>query len=134
MASRNIYRETLLTLPLADEAAYLEHAISFVRTFVAPERRDRWLHLLVDRPKRAVRDSHKLRSALDGRRCEQSDEREIAGLAGLGIYHKFSEEPRLMTAAMAVELCVGREGLLFLQPGRLAVYFFHEFEIWLCRA
>ena len=120
--------------PVAEEAMWIEHASRFVTAFVVPARRDRWRWLLLERPRRIGRDSHKLHSDLDPRFCQSEGVLPPEVLTGEGLYYPFADLPRVVPAS-SIDLAVGNGDAIFsLVPGKLAVYFFHEGEIWLCRA
>jgi hypothetical protein len=118
--------------PVAEEADWHRHATGFAAAFVSPERRARWAELLTRRPRRNSRDSHKLHSHLDRRFCHPSNHWP-ADLRGNGLFYDFFEVPRIVPASQAETVAGGGDAIFSLVPGVLAVYFFHEGEIWLCR-
>jgi hypothetical protein len=117
--------------PTADEAEWLQHATAFVAAFVTPPKRERWAELLTRRPRQISRNSHKLHSALDRRSCHR-----VAVLPptirGVGLFYGFVDAPRVVPAEDA-EMACGGDAIFSLIPGKLAVYFFHESEVWLCQ-
>jgi hypothetical protein len=126
--------ELLESCPVAEEAVRLRHATTFVAAFVTPAKRERWLELLTRRPRRLGRDSHKLHSDLDRRTCRCVGATVPDGLHGEGVFDPFNDTPRIVPADLAPELAGGGDAILSLVPGELALYFFHEGEVWLCRA
>jgi hypothetical protein len=105
-----------------------------VTAFVTPAKRDRWRWLLTSRPRRIGRDSHKLHSDLDRRICRpvRMLTTELRGGGG-GLFYEFADAPKVVPAD-SVALAAGAGDAIFsLVPGELAVYFFHEGEIWLCQ-
>lgn len=125
--------EVLEACPVADEATWLRHAAGFVAAFVAPDRRDRWAELLARRPRRTDRNAHKLHSALDRRLC-----RRVAALPpsirGLGLFYRFFDAPRVVPAEDAESAAGGGDAIFSVIPGELAVFYFHEGELWLCQS
>ena len=57
-----------------------------------------------------------------------------AGFSGDGVFYGFSDAPRVVPAALASAAAGGGDAIFSLVPGVLAVYFFHEGEVWLCRS
>jgi hypothetical protein len=119
--------------PVAEEADWLRHATGFVTTFVAPDNRQRWAELLTRRPRRIGRDSHKLHSAIDRRCCRVVTELPAA-VRGEGLFYGFFDAPRVVPAERAAVAAGGGDAIFSLIPGKLAVYFFHEGEMWLCQS
>jgi hypothetical protein len=134
VARRNDRVELLEATPVADEVTYLRHMTAFVEAFVLAARRERWLYLLREKPKRAPRDAHKLRNDLDVRWCTGPwSYGDDLGLTQDGVYYEFFGEPHVLSPAEAESIGTGRDAIYSVVPGRLAVFFFHEFETWLCR-
>lgn len=125
--------EVLAACPVAEEVAWLQHATGFVTAFVTPAKRERWAELLTRRPRRVRENSHKLHSDLDRRTCRSVDKLPAA-VRGVGLFYSFSDAPQLVPAESAVLVAGGGDAIFSLIPGELAVYFFHEGEIWLCQA
>jgi hypothetical protein len=125
--------EVLEGCPVADEALWLQHAEGFASAFVAPPHRERWQELLARRPRRIHGNSHKLHSALDRRACRLVPELPGA-IRGDGLFYGFIDLPRVVPAAHAVTAAGGGDAIFSLLPGELAVYFFHEGEVWLCHS
>ncbi len=125
--------ETLASCPLAAEELWLQHAARFAAVFVAPAKRERWSRLLARRPRRIFGDSHKLHTDLDRRTCRLVADLP-AGICGDGLFYGFSDAPRVVPAALAAVAAGGGDAIFSLVPGELAVYFFHEGEVWLCQS
>jgi len=51
----------------------------------------------------------------------------------MGVFYDFYDLPRVVPANLAVEAGRGRDAIFSLVPGELALYFFHECEVWVCR-
>jgi hypothetical protein len=127
-------RQLLEACPPIDEATWLRHAAGFTSAFVAPPKRERWLDLLTRRPRRVSRDSHKLHSDLDRRTCRCVGWSVPAEVRGEGAFYDFFDAPRLVPADLVPSAAGAGDAIFSLAPGRLALYVFHEGEIWLCRA
>ena len=125
--------EVLEACPVADEAAWFRHAAGFVTAFVASAKRERWGELLARRPRQIGRNSHKLHSALDRRSCRRVAELPPT-IRGFGLFYGFFDAPRVVPAESAAAAAWGRDAIFSLVPGELAVYFFHEGEVWLCHS
>jgi hypothetical protein len=126
-------RDVLESCPVAEEADWLRHAAGFVAAFVTPAKRERWADLLTRRPRRILRESHKLHADLDRRYCHTVD-RLPPSVRGSGLFYEFFDVPRVVPVE-AVEASAGAGDAIYsIVPGELAVYFFHEGEVWLCRS
>jgi hypothetical protein len=123
----------LASFPVADESDWLSHAANFAAAFVAPAKRERWAELLARRPRRVHQNSHKLHSDLDRRTCRSVAELP-AVVCGGGLFYAFADVPRVVPVERAALVADGLDAVYSLVPGKLAVYFFHEGEVWLCRA
>jgi hypothetical protein len=124
----------LESCPAADEALWLRHAEGFAAAFVVPAKRERWRELLTRRPRRIGENSHKLHADLDRRTCRLAGEAPPAGLRGEGLFYGFGDGPRVVPADLAAAAAGGRDAIFSLVPGELALYFFHEGEVWVCRS
>jgi hypothetical protein len=123
----------LQACPVADEADWLRHALGFAAAFVSPAKRERWAGLLARRPRRIIHESHKLHADLDRRACRRVSDWPT-GLGGDGVFYEFFDHPRVVPSALAEAAAGAGDAIFSLVPGELAVYFFHEGEIWLCES
>jgi pyruvate/2-oxoglutarate dehydrogenase complex dihydrolipoamide dehydrogenase (E3) component len=124
--------QILESCPLADEADWIRHVAGFATAFVVPAKRERWAEMLARRPRRIGQDSHKLHSDLDRRTCRRVVELPTL-VHGDGLFYEFYDKPRVVPAANAIVAAGGNDAIFSLIPGKLAVYFFHEDELWLCQ-
>jgi len=108
------------------------HLRSFVKSFVLKERRDRWEHLLCNRPRSAGKNSHKLYDALDRRWCKQLIEEPTVAGGVTGVFYNFFSEPMMTSFDEAWAEGLGHDAVFSVKPGRLAFFFFHEDEVWIC--
>lgn len=121
-------------MPVVDEADYLRHMSAFVSSFVESRKRERWLFLLTQRPKRIGRDSHKMHSDLDRRTCRRFEiPSELEKIRSPGVFYEFRDQARWVDAPTALALPYF-DSILSIVPGRLAIFFFHELETWLCES
>ena len=126
-------RQLLEACPPIDEARWLRHATGFAAAFVAPLKRGRWLDLLSRRPRRISRDSHKMHSDLDRRSCRCVGGSVPAEIQAAGVFYDFFDAPRLVPADLVSSAAGGGDAIFSLVAGKLALYVFHEGEIWLCQ-
>jgi hypothetical protein len=119
--------------PIAEEVDWLQHAAGFAAAFVVPHKRERWTEMLTRRPRRITSDSHKLHGDLERRVCSLVDELTPA-FRGDGLFYDFFDSPRVVPAAKVEVAAGGGDAIFSLIPGKLAVFFFHEGEMWLCQA
>jgi hypothetical protein len=122
----------LQACPVAEEANWLRHAAGFAATFVGPAKRERWAELLARRPRRIGRNSHKLHADLDRRVCRPVSDWPTS-LHPDGVFYGFFDSPQVVPAALAEAAAGGGDAIFSMVPGELALYFFHEGEIWLCK-
>ncbi len=120
--------------PTPENKMYQEHMAGFVNSFVVKSRRDRWLYQLSKRPKNILRDSHKIYDVLDRTKCSLiKDESSLSQLRGDGIYYEFFDEPKVLSVRNALLIGPFGDAVFSLVVGKVALFFFHENEIWLCR-
>jgi hypothetical protein len=119
--------------PVADEADWLRHAAGFAAAFIAPHKRERWAEMLARRPRRISRHSHQIHADLDRRVCRPVDELP-ATVRGSGLFYGFFDAPRVVPAADVAIAAGGEDAVFSLEPGKLALFFFHENEVWLCQS
>lgn len=112
-----------------------EHLDAFVDAFVVRDKKDRWKTLLARRGAKGIAESHKLREALDPRFCTRVTLEDVASLTAnrACVFFDFSSDPEETTAKPAIARGKDTDAIASFDAGRLAVYFFHEGEVWLCR-
>ena len=117
------------------EELYRTHIKAFVDAFVRKERRERWSHLLLTRPKQLYKNSHKLFDHLDKSRCAVI-ESSLFPLDTEGMFCDFWPESVgvMTTASRAFEIGMGYDAIYSVTPGKCAFYFFHEDIVLECRA
>ena len=127
-------------LPCSAEAAE-KHLRAFAESFIEKSFVDRWLHITLEKPKKAEEELRKFETHLDERYCRMlhgADSfpvslAEVYG-AKLGMYFDGSEPACRMTAPEAASLAAERNAdtLFSITPGKLALFFFHEGYAWKC--
>lgn len=117
------------------------HLEKFVESFVRKSRRERWLYYLLEKPEK-VMDLEMMR--FYGHRNEITTEfvksEDLSKVFGnnfekvKGIYFDdFDCKPELLTLSQAFENGNGREAIFSVKAGELALFFTHEYEIFLCK-
>ena len=118
---------------IPDAEIYRKHVDGFVDNFVRKEHRDRWREFLVKRPKQLFSKSSKLQNHIDWGVCVLlKNEDALVAQTKSGIYFDFHDEPKILTAEEAFYIGYGRDALFFIEVGKKAVFFFHEYENYLC--
>ena len=117
------------------------HLRAFVTSFILKPHRERCLHVLLDSPKKAVRELQKLDRWLDPEFAT-----ELEGSAGFpseldkrlgakrGVYFDGSDPSLLLTPAEAATLTTRdvSDAILSIVPGRCALAFHHEGYVYFC--
>lgn len=78
-------------------------------------------------------DSHKLHGHLDREKCSRFTKENQINQKIQGVYYDFFDNPVVLTAADAFAVSQGKDAIFSIVPGKLALYFFHEDEIFLCK-
>jgi hypothetical protein len=116
------------------------HLEAFVRNFIETAFRDRWLHILCERPDKALRELHKFDRQRSASRCRlvssEDDWRAISRRVGgeEGVFFDGSAPAHLMTLAEVREAMAPYpdDGLISFLSGALAVFFHHDGSVWMC--
>ncbi len=118
-----------------------EHLLKFAQRFVATEFRKRWIHILLESPRKAKDQLVKFERHLDERYCTMlnGDEVHSENLIqlcgpGPGLYFDGVGDPSFMRTEDATDRACDtvRDAVFSLRPGRRAVFFFHEGYAWYC--
>jgi hypothetical protein len=114
-----------------------EHLEAFSKAFIDKKYLERWRFLIVERPTRAKRELRKFDWHLNDDRCRlieayEADPEILSQQFGskLGVYFDGTRPPSLMTVAEAAGF--QEDAIFSLEPGRLAIFFFHEGWAWIC--
>lgn len=117
-----------------------QHLRAFVAAFICRDRRDRWLHALVEKPGKATDLLHRFAFDCDDRyflrlHGAEAFPQALTALYGQerGVYFGGMEPPCRMTAAEAATVAsAGTDLLLSFEPGRRALFFDHDGSAWRC--
>jgi hypothetical protein len=116
------------------------HLEAFARNFVEGTFRDRWLHILCERPDKALNELHKFdRQRLESR-CRfvsgDQDWRAISSRIGgeKGVFFDGSAPAHFMTLAEARSAMdpYPDDGLISFASGAVALFFHHDGSVWMC--
>ena len=108
------------------------HLERFVSSFVISRGRERWQHLLLSRGKRTFANSHKLHDVLDRTVCNRLSGSPPVDDSTVGVFYDFYEDPQVLPFGEVYERAVNSDAIFSIVPGKLAIFFFHEGEEWLC--
>ncbi len=111
-----------------------KHLIEFFKAFMPKQRNERWIHLAKKRSSRAHRDSHKLSGLLNFGLATKITNASNLGKYSDGVYWDFIDNPIITTPREAFVLGDYQDGIYSLIPGKLAIFFFHEGDIWLFKS
>lgn len=136
---RHLERELILSGAMScDEAIAKEHLKSFVLSFVAENRQERWQHLLLHNFKNAYKKSSKLEACLNKSICSLVRKKwveEKYELDLIGVYYDFKGYGGNLLIKLNEALILGEfeDAIFSIQGGKLGFYFSHENRIWLCQ-
>lgn len=117
------------------------HLEKFIKSFVRKSRNERWIYYLIEKPEK-VSDLEMMR--FYGHRNEDTTEyikrEDLPKVFGndfekiKGIYFdEWNCKPEVLTLSQVLENAHGREAIFSVKAGELALFFTHEFEIFLCQ-
>ena len=110
------------------------HLSSFAESFVEESRKEKWIGLLSERPDNILSLSYKLFNYLNHNYIEQNDALDnVVSDDTVGVFYDFNEEPQCISFKAAKEVVKGRDAMFSIEPGKLAVYFYHEGWNFVCR-
>jgi hypothetical protein len=114
------------------------HLEGFVKSFVSREFRNRWLHILLEKPKKAAKELRKFERHLDQRSCRlienASDVMEQILGTTEGFYLDGLEPPKFTSLREAIDESNEKavDAIFSISPGKQAVFLFHEGWAWIC--
>ena len=110
------------------------HMRSFSHAFILEARKDKWTGLLLERPNNISMQSSKLFNHLDHNYIEQNDSLEnVAPYDNVGVFYDFNHNPKCLSFKDAIEEGQGQDALFSINPGELAVCFFHDGWNFVCK-
>ena len=107
------------------------HLVSFFKSFMPKQRNERWIYLSKKQSPRAYRDSHKLEHLLDFGFSKEIDSETVLSKYKTGVFWDFKDKPIIVSPEDAFILSYYQDGIYSIEPGKKAVFFFHEGGIWL---
>jgi hypothetical protein len=111
-----------------------QHMKLFAEAFLLDSRKEKWARLLCERPETIFNQSSRLFNYLDHNYIEQNDSlQNVVVDDTVGIFYDFKNEPKLITFKEAKETGKELDAIFSIQPGVLAIYFFHEGWNFVCK-
>ena len=107
------------------------HLVNFFKSFMPKQRNERWIHLAKKQSQRAYRDSHKLEHLLDFSLSKEIENEKTLYKYNNGVYWDFKDKPILVSAEEAFTLGYYQDGIYSIEPGKKAIFFYHEGGAWL---
>ncbi len=95
------------------------------------QRNEHWIHLAKKLSQRAHRDSHKLEHLLDFSLSKEIKNEKTLYKYKNGVYWDFKDKPILVAAEEAFILGYYQDGIYSIEPGKKAIFFYHEGGTWL---
>ena len=120
-------RMALAGFEVVDEATRENHLTAFVQSFVVREKKARWIQILNNKPDKARRDGHNIIGDLDYR---WDSMRDLKNLKQKGVYYEFTEKALWLPTEDALSIGQQQDAIFSIEPGKLAVFFFHEFRLF----
>lgn len=115
------------------------HLSEFAKSFVEKDWIERWLHFLIEKPEKAFMELVKFERHRNKKTTSYFENNfELEKLLGKdfekvkGIYFDGFDKAEELSLFEAFESGQGKDALFSIQAGRLAIFFFHEGEIFLC--
>jgi hypothetical protein len=134
MSYHSLQDDILEKAEAVEEETWKRHISAFINSFVVKDKRHRWHHLCVEKPKKARRDAHKM--YFDLICCYNMDheaESKIIERKSKGVFYDFSGEAWWLSPSDAFAVGQGSDSIFSMEEGKLGIYFWHEFEDLLCR-
>jgi hypothetical protein len=123
-----------------DDPIIKEHLLGFADAFLKPEARERWRHLLCERPDKAREELHRFDLLHAPAACTEVERHEAAALllrrygATRGVFFDGSGPALFLDASSVLDRMSPYpiDALLSFVAGREAVFFHHDRAVWLC--
>ncbi|MCW9023559.1 MAG: hypothetical protein OQK73_02645 [Gammaproteobacteria bacterium] len=110
------------------------HMQLFAESFILDSRKEKWAMLLSERPETIFNQSSRLFNYLDHNFIEQNDSlKNVVEDDGMGVFYDFQNEPTLISFKEAIDAGKELDAIFSIQPGKLAIYFFHEGWNFVCK-
>jgi len=110
------------------------HLKSFAEAFVLPQRKEKWITLLSQRPENIISEASKLFNYLDHNYIEQNDQlKNVVSHQSTGVYYDFKHQPKCVSLKDALEEEKDNDAIFSIEPGTLVIYFNHEGWNFVCK-
>lgn len=116
------------------------HLYDFAKSFIEKDWIERWLHFLLEKPEKAFMELVKFERHRNKKTTSYfQNNTEIEKLLGKdfekvkGIYFDGFDKAEELSLFEAFENGRSKDALFSIQAGQLAIFFFHEGEIFLCK-
>ena len=125
---------------MSDSESCVDHLRGFAEAFIDPKYSNRWVHILLERPKKSSVELAKFERQLSSKCCAILESKDLDRLAETvadrsGCFFNGVSDPQLMPfrEARARALLEVQDAIFSILPGREAVFFFHEGWGWHCK-
>jgi hypothetical protein len=125
---------------MPDLENYVEHLRGFAEAFIDPKYSNRWVHILLERPKKSSMELAKFERQLNSKCCAILKSKDLDSLVETvtdksGCFFDGVSDPQLISLreARARALLEVQDAIFSISPGREAVFFFHEGWGWYCK-
>ncbi len=115
------------------------HLIEFAKSFIDKKYTDRWIYILVKKPSKAKKELVKFEKHLNGQRCKILNHSQLnivtnSHEAKTGVYFDGISETRNMSLTDAISESRDNvtDAIFSIDPGRKAIFLFHEGWGWIC--
>ena len=110
-----------------------QHMKLFAESFMLESRKEKWARLLCERPESIFNQSSRLFNYLYHNLIEQNDSlKNVADDDATGVFYDFKDEPRIISFKEALLANKKHDAIFSITPGKLAIYFFHEWWNFVC--
>ena len=122
---------------MPDSENCVDHLRGFAEAFIDPRYSNRWVHILLERPKKSSVELAKFERHLNSKCCAILESKDLDCLAKTvpdkpGCFFDGLSDPQLITfrEARAPTLLEVQDAIFSILPGREAVFLFHEGWGW----
>lgn len=130
------HEEILNKAEQVGEDEWKRHISAFIQSFVVQSKRARWRHLCIEKPGKAQTVAAQMYADIMWERCERLDHRAHTALSSrnkMGVFYDFSGSARWLTPTQAMKAGHDRDSIYCIEEDKLALYFYHEMEDYLCK-
>lgn len=117
------------------------HLEKFIKSFIQKERAERWNYFLIEKPEKAGdREMMKFYGHRNEKTTSYIKQGDFSSIFGKnyenvkGMYFDdFDTKAENLSLSEAVEKGSGREAIFSIKAGELALFFTHEYDVFLCQ-